>query len=192
MIPRNAKDNGRPPGKRKDSVAAPPPRPTVDPMLLVRRLWIGGVLAVSAIGGLWAQEQSVPEAENIPLPAFYQRATVATAKTSIYIGNVKLSTESFTREGDVYSSTYVAKVFPLFFMSESGRISITITDDNLRQLAAGERVHFTGEGFDTSEEPRKIEGHADPADERSGKIKVRVWVSKNIELIFNTTYRFDG
>ena len=163
-------------------------------MLLVHRLRVGGVLAVSAISGLWAQEQPVPEAEITPLPPFYQRATVATAKTSIYIGNVKLSTEPFIRKGDVYSTTYVAKVFPLFFMSEAGRISITITDDDLRQLAAGERVHFTGEGFgfDTSEEPRKIEGHADPADERSGKIKVRVWVSKNIELIFNTTYRFDG
>ena len=192
MIPRNAKDNGRIPDKRKDSVAAPPPRLTVDLMLRVCRLWVGGVLAVSAIGGLWAQEQTLPEVEAPPLPTFYQRATVATAKTSIYIGNVKLSTEPFTRKGDVYSTTYVAKVFPLFFMSEAGRITITITDDDLRQLAAGERIYFNGAGFDTSEEPRKIEGHADPADERSGKIKVRVWVSKNIELIFNTTYRFDG
>ncbi|MBT5900651.1 MAG: hypothetical protein HOH58_00915 [Opitutaceae bacterium] len=161
-------------------------------MLRVVRLWVGGFLAVSAVGGLWAQAQPIPEVEAGPLPAFYQRATVATAKTSIYIGNVKLTTEPFIRNGEVYSTRYVAKVFPLFFMSESGRISITITDDDLRRLAAGERVQFNGEGFDTSEEPRRIEGHADPADERSGKIKVRVWVSKNIELIFNTTYRFDG
>ncbi len=192
MIPRNAKDNGRSQSKRKDSVAAPPPRLTVQPMLLVHRLWVSGVLAVTVAGGLWAQDQPPAEAEAAPLPAFYERATVAIAKTSIYIGNVKLTTKPFIREGEVYSTTYEAKVFPLFFMSESGRISITITDDDLRQLAAGERVYFNGEGFDTSDEPRKIEGHADPADERSGKIKVRVWVSKNIELIFNTTYRFDG
>ena len=33
-------------------------------------------------------------------------------------------------------------------------------------------------------------GIATPADARSGKIKVRVFVSKRIELIFNTSYRF--
>lgn len=159
-------------------------------MLRAFRMWFSGFLVVIATGALTAQTESEPAPHA--LPSFYERATVATAKTSIYIGNVKLTTEPFTRKGEVYSTRYEAKVFPLFFMSESGRISITITDDDLRKLAAGERVHFNGEGFDTSEEPRKIEGHADPADERSGKIKVRVWVSKNIELIFNTTYRFDG
>ena len=136
-----------------------------------------------------AQEDEPAEA---PLSDRYQRAIVATAKTSIYVGNVKLTMPTFQRQGDTYFSTYEAKVFPFFFYNESGRIGITITDDDLRRLAAGERVTFTGEAFDTKEEPRRIEGHADPSDAKSGKIKVRVWVSKNIELIFNTTYRFDG
>jgi len=136
-----------------------------------------------------AQEESGAVAER---PKFYQRATVAPAKTSIYIGNVKLTMPSFERVEDRYESTYEAKVFPFFFYNESGRINITIADEDLLRLAAGERVHFKGEAFDTSDELRKVEGHADPSDERSGKIKVRVWVSKNIELIFNTTYRFDG
>ncbi|GAB5558702.1 MAG: hypothetical protein SynsKO_03490 [Synoicihabitans sp.] len=161
-------------------------------MSLARCWYLGLILAGGVVDGFGAEQNPTEESVAPPLPAFYQRATVATAKTSIYIGNVKLTTEPFTRAGDVYSSRYNAKVFPLFFMSESGRISITITDGDLRKLAAGERVYFNGEGFDTSDEPRRIEGHADPADERSGKIKVRVWVSKNIELIFNTTYRFDG
>jgi hypothetical protein len=159
-------------------------------MLRICRWWFGGIVAALAVAGLAAQENSTPMADA--LPSFYQRATVAPAKTSIYVGNVKLTMKPFTRDGDVYSSTYDAKVFPFFFYSEAGRISITITDEDLRSLAAGERVYFNGEGFDTHDEARKIEGHADPADESSGKIKVRVWVSKNIELIFNTTYRFDG
>jgi hypothetical protein len=37
---------------------------------------------------------------------------------------------------------------------------------------------------------RRVEGKATPVDATSGKIKVRVFVSKRIELIFNTTYRF--
>ena len=127
-----------------------------------------------------------------PLASFYAEATVATAKTSIYIGAVTLTMPPFAREGDVYRSTYTAKVFPLFFYNESGRISITLSDDDLRQLASGQRVYFKGEAFSSKDEPRRVEGHADPADETSGKIKVRVWVSKNIELIFNTTYRFTG
>ncbi len=176
----------------KDSVAGRGENPNVSGMLFARRLWLGLILAVSTGGGIRAQDETTEEQTEPELPQFYQCATVATAKTSIYIGNVKLTTEPFTRKGDIYSSRYDAKVFPLFFMSESGRISITITDEDLRRLADGERVIFDGEGFNTSEKPRKIEGHADPIDERSGKIKVRVWVSKNIELIFNTTYRFDG
>jgi hypothetical protein len=131
--------------------------------------------------------------ENVPpLPDTYQRAEVATAKTSIYIGNVKLVTAPFVREDDRYTSTYEAKVFPFFFYNEAGRIAITLSDDDLRRLTAGERVHFAGEAFTETGEPRQVEGHADPTDEQSGKIKVRVWVSKNIELIFNTTYRFVG
>lgn len=154
-----------------------------------RGIWI------AAITG-WASAQTDPTVispeEAGPIPSIYRQVTVAEAKTSIYIGNVKLRMPPFQREGNTYSSTYEAKVFPLFFMSESGRISITITDQDLQKLAVGERIYFKGEGFDSKDEIRRVEGHADPADERSGKIKVRVWVSKNIELIFNTTYRFDG
>lgn len=143
------------------------------------------MLAASAVA-----QDAEPASE--PLPDFYQRAAVAPAKTSIYIGNVKLVMPPFDRRGELYASTYEAKVFPFFFYNEAGRIAIILSDEDLRQLADGERVHFTGEAFSTKEEPRRVEGHADPADERSGKIKVRVWVSKNIELIFNTTYRFEG
>lgn len=130
--------------------------------------------------------------ETEPLAAIYQSATVATAKTSIYIGAVTLKTPPFVRDGATYRSTYSAKVFPFFFYNESGRLSITWSDDDLRELASGKRVYFKGEAFSSKDEPRRVEGHADPADSTSGRIKVRVWVSKNIELIFNTTYQFDG
>jgi hypothetical protein len=151
------------------------------PRLTICFLLLGGTLA--------AEEEAAAET---PLPPLYQRAEVATAKTSIYIGNVKLDMPIFQRDGNHYASTYSAKVFPFFFYNESGRISITLSDDDLRKLIAGERVYFTGEAFNQQAEPRRVEGHADPADEKSGKIKVRVWVSKNIELIFNTTYEFAG
>lgn len=122
----------------------------------------------------------------------FAEATVETAKTSIYIGSVTLRMPPFQRAGDLYESTYEARVFPYFFYNESGRIAITLTDEELARIAAGETVHFNGRAEEKSGEPRRIEGRVVPDDEHSGKIKVRVWVSKNIELIFNTTYRFTG
>lgn len=156
-------------------------------MLHLPRILACGLLLVIS-----SSAQDEPAPDTPPLPDRYDRANVATAKTSIYIGNVKLEMPVFEREGAVYSSTYEAKVFPFFFYNEAGRISITIPDEDLRRLAAGERIYFEGEAFSDKDEPRRVEGHADPADAESGKIKVRVWVSKNIELIFNTTYRFEG
>jgi hypothetical protein len=130
----------------------------------------------------------LPAAE--PAAAKYSTVTVPTVKTSIYIGSVTLSAPAFTRTGNVYSSTYTAKVFPFFFESEMGRISITITDDDLAKLAKGEVVEFKGEGRNEDGELRRVEGKATPADTESGKLKVRILVSPRIELIFNTTYRF--
>jgi hypothetical protein len=37
-----------------------------------------------------------------------------------------------------------------------------------------------------------VEGSVTPADVMSGKVKVRVFATMSVELIFNTTYRFTG
>jgi len=119
-------------------------------------------------------------------------ATVAIepAKTSIYIGNVTMTMPVFHRSGTRYESSYVAKVFPYFFYNEKGALGIEFTDEQLARLERGERVEFTGQARSDSGGERRIEGHATPADPGGGKIKVRIFVSKKIELIFNTTYRF--
>lgn len=119
-------------------------------------------------------------------------ATVAieAAKTSIYIGNVSMTMPVFHRVGARYESNYVAKVFPYFFYNEKGTLGIEFTDEQLARLERGERVEFTGQARSDTGEDRRIEGHATPGEAGNGKIKVRVFVSKKIELIFNTTYRF--
>ena len=123
----------------------------------------------------------------------YDRVEIAPTKTSIYIGSVSMTMPPFVRAGSVaFESTYVAKVFPFFFQSENGRLSVAFSDDALRRLERGERVEFTGQAVATNGDQRRVEGHATPEAPGvpSGKIKVRVFVSKRIELIFNTTYRF--
>jgi hypothetical protein len=123
----------------------------------------------------------------------YDRVTIDTVKTSIYIGNVTLTTSPFVRNGTRYHSDYRAKVFPYFFHNEKGVLWVELTDDKLAALDRGERVHFTGHAENSDKESRRIEGHATPTapGSRTGKIKVRVWVSPKIELIFNSTYRFE-
>jgi hypothetical protein len=122
--------------------------------------------------------------------AKYSSVTIPTVKTSIYVGSVTLAAPAFVRKGNDYTSTYTAKVFPYFWMGEAGKIAVTITDDDLAKLAKGEAVDFKGEGRNDDGELRKVEGKATPADAASGKLKIRIWVSPRIELIFNTTYRF--
>lgn len=125
-----------------------------------------------------------------PVSARYATVTIPPVKTSIYVGSVTLAAPAFVRQGSDYTSTYTAKVFPYFWMGEAGRIAVTITDDDLARLAKGEAVDFKGEGRNNDGELRRVEGKATPADDVSGKLKVRIWVSPKIELIFNTTYRF--
>jgi hypothetical protein len=128
-------------------------------------------------------------AEERPLSR-YATVEIETAKTSIYIGSVTMTMPRLTRKEGVFSSTYNARVFPYFFSSEKGKLSIALSDDELRRLERGETVQFTGRAENSDGEERKIEGRAVPENATSGKIKVRVFVSKKIELIFNTTYRF--
>ena len=120
----------------------------------------------------------------------FARVVIAPTKTSIYIGTVSLTMPAFVRENGVYESSYAAKVFPYFFSNEQGRLGIALSNENLRKLERGEPVEFSGRAVNTAGEERRVEGKATPTDAASGKIKVRVFVSKRIELIFNTSYRF--
>ena len=120
----------------------------------------------------------------------YSTVVVEPTKTSIYVGNVSLTMTPFHRSADVYAADYKAKVFPYFFSNEHGQIWITLSDDDLARLARGEVVQFKGRAENSDKEERRIEGRAVPADASHGKIKVRVFVTQKIELIFNTTYHF--
>lgn len=124
-------------------------------------------------------------------PSRYARVHLAPAKTSIYVGTVSMTMPVLERSGDVYETTYTAKVRPYFFYNERGKLQIEITDGMLRQLEGGEAVEFKGRAVRSDGEERRLEGKATPTSSSGGKVKVRVFVSTRLELIFNTTYRFD-
>ena len=122
----------------------------------------------------------------------YDRVLVPPAKTSIYIGNVTLTPGVLKRENATYTTSYHCKVFPYFFYNEDGRLTIEISDEQLALLEKGERIAFKGTAKNTDGDDRRIEGHATPnaPGATEGKLKVRIFVTKKIELIFNSTYRF--
>jgi hypothetical protein len=121
----------------------------------------------------------------------YDVVRIDTVKTSIYVGNVTLTTTLLKRSEGVYSTEYKAKVFPYFFYNESGHLWIDFSDEQLAQLARGETVQFKGRAENSDHETRRVEGRAVPTDGTQGKLKVRVFVSPKIELIFNTIYHFE-
>jgi len=123
-------------------------------------------------------------------PGAYAQVDVAPCRTSIYIGVVSLELPTLTRTATTYSAPYSAKVFPYFFASESGTLSVDLSDAELAQLAHGAAIDFHGRGVRSDGAERRVEGRATPTDAQSGKLKVRVFVSERIQLIFNTTYRF--
>jgi len=120
------------------------------------------------------------------------KITVETSSTSIYIGKVTLLVAPLARQNGVYTGDYRAKVFPYFFMNEHGTFRLEVSDEDLARVAKGETVEFKGHAENNGREERKITGRATPDDAVHGKIKVRIFVTDKIQLIFNTTYRFDG
>jgi hypothetical protein len=159
------------------------------------------VAAVSSIGGFGADEAAPSEpptasgaktaGNDAPDPR-WRRVAIEPMKTSIYLGSVRLTPGVFERSGDTFTASYDARVVPFFFFNESGRVTITLPEPELRRVANGEVRPFTGEAVSTTGEKRRVEGRAEPAGADHGKIKVRIFVSKRIELIFNGTYRFAG
>lgn len=139
----------------------------------------------SGLIALFLFAASLLRADLSPLPSV--RVNVAPMKTSIYVGNVTLTTGLFVEQGDEFVSTYEAKIWPWFFWDESGSIKIKLPATDLTRLALGQTVEFTGDAVNDKKKPRTVTGRAQPVTAFGGKIKVRI-MADGIELIFNGTY----
>jgi hypothetical protein len=148
----------------------------------VRRLLIPVTLALLAAAPLRADDSL----------ARFNVVDIKPAVVSIIIATVSMTMPPFVRKGSSYSSTYSAKVFPYFFYNEKGRIWIDVPDELLRRAAKGQPVDFKGHALSDSGDQRRIEGHAVPTGPFSGKIRVRVFVTRRISLDYDTTYVLRG
>lgn len=164
----------------------------------VRQLLVPLLLALAAP----ADARAVATAPAVPAPspapaspaalARYNTVAIKTASTSIIIGSVTMTMTPFQRKKVVYSSNYYAKVFPYFFYSERGRIWIVVTDEDLQKVARGESIDYKGHAVSDSGEERRIDGRATPTGPTTGKIRVRVFVTRHISLTYDTTYELQG
>ena len=146
-------------------------------------------LLLLAVGSLVGSAAFPLRAAERPLSDF-TRIDVAPAKTSVFLASVSMTMPTFVRRNGIYEAPYVAKVFPYFFYNDTGRLGVEISDELLRKLERGETIEFKGRAVSDDGTERRVEVKATPADATKGKIKVRVFYTKRIELIFNTTYRF--
>lgn len=129
------------------------------------------------------------ETSLAPPHAHSLSVTVEPARTSIYVGTVSLTMPPFARRGTAFESTYDCKVFPYFFSNEHGTLQIEVSDADLDALQKGQPIDFRGHARNHRDAERTVEGRATPETSTEGRLKVRVRVSRRIELIFNTRYQ---
>ena len=152
------------------------------------RLLFPALILLAASLSVWAQ--GTPPAPAIL--ATSAAAEIAPAKTSIYLGSVSLVVPTLTRSGAEFVSTYAATVFPFFFFNEQGRFRIQVPDVDLGRLAAGQAIDFIGQAVRDDGAGRLVQGHAVPRGPTQGDVKIRVFYTRRIILVFNTTYRLVG
>lgn len=117
---------------------------------------------------------------------------VAGAKTSLYLNRLTLDPLPLRRSGTHFESSYVVRVFPVFFLGETGRISIELPEPELARLQQGATISFTGQAENSDHEKRRVTGTATAQDATTGRINVKIIVSTSLTLDFDTTYRFTG
>lgn len=125
-----------------------------------------------------------------PAPGQYDRVDVAPTWTSVYVGTVRMRMPTFVRHGGTYTAPYSATVFPFFFYSEKGVLTVAISAAQLADLTHGKPIDFSGKAVRSDGAIRRVTGRATPKNAIQGALKVRVYVTKRIDLVFHTTYRF--
>lgn len=170
-------------------------RPSLRPTLPTLALLGAALCTLGSPGAESARAAEPPPGPVIaaipanPLSA-YARAEAPPAETTLFLFNkILLTTTGFERKGATYETDYSAKVSPFKSLSENGRLTIEVTDDQLRRLERGEAVDFTGRAVSKGGDRHAITGTATPTDKTSGKLKVHIEASI-VTLRFETTYRF--
>jgi hypothetical protein len=127
-------------------------------------------------------------------PACACRLTLEPCASSLAGGKATLTTPALRREPGKYVGNYQLKVFPYVFKSESGTLSIGVSDESVRKLAAGTPVTFSGTAVTTGTgRTHPVTGIATPAGPGLLKGKVKITIATvNGALVFLSAYTLTG
>src|SRR5712691_1190589 len=96
-------------------------------------------LALILLLSCWAHSLAIAQS---PSPTNQSRADtrkflIAPSSSSLSGGTARLIVGALSREPGTYTGDYRIKVFPYFFKSETGRLSMQVSDPALRKLTQG-------------------------------------------------------
>jgi hypothetical protein len=124
-------------------------------------------------------------------PAVTKKFLIAPSSSSLAGGSAKLVVGALSREPGTYVGDYRIKVFPYFFKSETGRLSMQVSDLALSKLTQGVPVELIGRATTNGTgKTRAITASAMPSANDCGAL---IFAIATIEgkLIFNTSYRLE-
>lgn len=123
-------------------------------------------------------------------PAF-RELRVATSTAGVIVGHAKLTVDALLPPaggGDGLSGGYRVDVTPVPIGSEAGKLSIAVKAAELRRLAAGAAVQFTGKAVSKEGKNSRVSGTATPSGTDGGKLEIEVADYRG-KLLFKTSYR---
>lgn len=122
------------------------------------------------------------------------RISIQPASASLAGGKARLTTTGLQRKGGKYAGNYQLNVVPYFFKSETGTLSMVVTDELLKKLIGGNTVSFAGKAVTTGTgKTRAVKVKATPtaADAAKGSMTISI-PTENGELVFATQYTLGG
>ena len=124
-------------------------------------------------------------------PPTLRRMHIDPSSTSVAVGKARLSVDSLARGGGGFNGSYQLEVSPFPVGNESGKLSVNLSDEELRRLAGGQPVEFTGAADSTGGNHSELRIVATPkGTSGGGALRIHI-ASKKGKLVFNTSYHLD-
>lgn len=137
---------------------------------------------------------SAASAADHRVPGGASRMVIEPSSASLAGAKAQLMATALQRKDAKYTGSYQLKVTPYFFKSESGTLSVAVSDESLRKLAAGSAVKFAGSAVTTGsskKRPITVKALPDGVGSQNGTLTISI-ATENGELLFTSSYALNG
>lgn len=164
---------------------------------IVKELILGSILLVVFVTAwgisVWTPEGTVPKAnaassENPSAAQFI----VEPCSTPVRGGKASLVIGALQGKATNYVGNYDLRVFPYFFMNETGSFSMTLSGEAVEKLDKGLTVAATGQAVTKKNgKTRKVIATLTPTGKDAGTVSFS-FTGEDTKLTFNSTYKRVG